>query len=51
MNKTSFTKYFLVAFTLMFIGDVSKLWHNLFYAQSPDFRKPGLCYYPKFLYL
>ena len=30
---------------------VSKLWHNLFYAQSPDFRKPGLCYYPKFLYL
>ena len=31
--------------------NVSKLWHNLFYAQSPDFRKPGLCYYPKFLYL
>ena len=30
---------------------VSKLWHNLFYAQSPDFRKPGLCYSPKFLYL
>ena len=31
--------------------NVSKLWHNLFYAQSPDFRKPGLCYSPKFLYL
>ena len=22
-----------------------------FYAQSPDFLKPGLCYYPKFSYL
>ncbi|SDY42476.1 hypothetical protein SAMN05444282_1011, partial [Bacteroides ovatus] len=21
-----------------------------FYAQSPDFLKPGLCYYPKFSY-
>ena len=31
--------------------NVSKLWHNLFYVQSPDFRKPGLCYSPKFLYL
>ena len=30
---------------------VSKRWHNLFYAQSPDFHKPGLCYYPQFLYL
>ena len=28
---------------------VSKCWHNLFYAQSPDFPKPGLCYYPKFM--
>ena len=28
---------------------VSKLWHNLFYAQSPDFPKPRLCYYPKFM--
>lgn len=36
---------------LLFIEVVSKCWHNLFYAQSPDFRKPGLCYYPKFLYL
>ena len=24
---------------------------TFFYAQSPDFHKPGLCYYPKFLYL
>ena len=24
---------------------------TFFYAQSPDFPKPGLCYYPKFLYL
>lgn len=30
---------------------MSKLWHNLFYAQSPDFRKRGLCFYPKFMYL
>ena len=22
-----------------------------FYAQSPDFLKPGLCYYPKFHYI
>ena len=22
-----------------------------FYAQSPDFLKPGLCYYPKYSYL
>nr|DAV43034.1 MAG TPA: hypothetical protein [Caudoviricetes sp.] len=28
---------------------LSKRWHNLFYAQSPDFPKPGLCYYPKFM--
>lgn len=38
--------------SMQFLNEVvSKLWHNLFYAQSPDFRKPGLCYYPKFLYL
>ena len=30
---------------------VSKLIHSLFYAQSPDFLKPGLCYFLKFLYL
>ena len=24
---------------------------TFFYAQSPDFHKPRLCYYPKFLYL
>ena len=24
---------------------------QLFYVQSPDFLKPGLCYYPKFSYL
>ena len=31
-----------------FIGGVSKLIHSLFFAQSPDFLKPGLCYYLKF---
>ena len=30
---------------------VSKCTHPLFYAQSPDFLKPGLCYFLKFLYL
>ena len=30
---------------------VSKLIHSLFFAQSPDFLKPGLCYFLKFLYL
>ena len=30
---------------------VSKCSHPLFYAQSPDFLKPGLCYFLKFLYL
>lgn len=30
---------------------VSKCPHPLFYAQSPDFLKPGLCYFLKFLYL
>ena len=30
---------------------VSKLTQPLFYAQSPDFLKPGLCYFLKFLYL
>ena len=33
------------------IEGVSKLIHPLFYAQSPDFLKPGLCYFLKFLYL
>ena len=30
---------------------VSKWTHPLLYAQSPDFLKPGLCYFLKFLYL
>ena len=30
---------------------VSKCTYPLFYAQSPDFLKPGLCYFLKFLYL
>ena len=30
---------------------VSKCTHPLFYAQSPDFLKLGLCYFLKFLYL
>ena len=30
---------------------VSKCTHPLFYAQSPDFLKPGFCYFLKFLYL
>ena len=30
---------------------VSKCIHPLFYAQSPDFLKPELCYFLKFLYL
>ena len=30
---------------------VSKCTHPLFYAQGPDFLKPGLCYFLKFLYL
>ena len=32
-------------------GGVSKCIHPLFYAQSPNFLKPGLCYFLKFLYL
>ena len=35
--------------------DITRLCQNadtaFFYAQSPDFLKPGLCYYPKFSYL
>ena len=31
-----------------FIGGVSKLIHTLSFAQSPDFLKPGLCYFLKF---
>ena len=30
-------------------GCVKMLAQPFFYAQSPAFRKPGLCYYPKFL--
>ena len=30
---------------------VSKCTPSLFYAQSPDFHKLGLCYYLKILYL
>ena len=33
------------------IEGVSKCPHPLFYAQSPDFLKPELCYFLKFLYL
>ena len=44
-------EYFMFEVTREELVNVSKLWHNLFYAQSPDFRKPGLCYSPKFLYL
>ena len=33
------------------IEGVSKCTHPLFYAQNPDFLKPGLCYFLKFLYL
>ena len=32
-------------------GCVKTLTQPFFYAQSPDFLKPGLCYYPKFSYL
>ena len=32
-------------------GGVLKYMRAPFYAQSPDFHKPELCYYPKFLYL
>ena len=28
-----------------------KMYTSSFYAQSPDFLKPGLCYFLKFLYL
>jgi len=34
-----------------YLEGVSKCTHPLFYAQSPDFLKPGLCYFLKFLYL
>ena len=30
---------------------VSKCTPSVFYAQSPDFHKQGLCYYLKILYL
>ena len=33
------------------IGGCVKMYTSSFYAQSPDFLKPGLCYFLKFLYL
>ena len=39
------------ALPVLFLEGVSKCTHSLFYAQSPDFLKPGLCYFLKFLYL
>ena len=33
------------------IEGVSKCTPSVFYAQSPDFHKQGLCYYLKILYL
>ena len=40
---------------LLFVENKKRLCQNadtaFFYAQSPDFLKPGLCYYPKFSYL
>ena len=32
-------------------GGCVKMYTSSFYAQSPDFLKPGLCYFLKFLYL
>ena len=42
---------FFLSFYEEFEEGVSKCTHPLFYAQSPDFLKPGLCYFLKFLYL
>ena len=46
-----FTKFFIRKNFFEEHEGVSKLIHPLFYAQSPDFLKPGLCYFLKFLYL
>ena len=35
----------------MIVEGVSKCTPSLFYVQSPDFHKLGLCYYLKILYL
>ena len=44
-----------VLFMLDRVHTIKRLCQNadtaFFYAQSPDFLKPGLCYYPKFSYL
>ena len=37
--------------TLLRFEGVSKCTPSLFYVQSPDFHKLGLCYYLKILYL
>ncbi len=36
---------------ILFDEGVSKCTPSVFYAQSPDFHKLGLCYYLKILYL
>ena len=36
---------------IIYIEGVSKCTPSLFYVQSPDFHKLGLCYYLKILYL
>ena len=46
-----FTKFFIRKNFFEEHEGVSKCTHTLFYAQSPDFLKPGLCYFLKFLYL
>ena len=46
-----FTKFFIRKNFFEEHGGVSKCIHPLFYAQSPNFLKPGLCYFLKFLYL
>ena len=58
MKKTKATKAQLKALLASYNSyiknkkeGVSKCTHPLFYAQSPDFLKPGLCYFLKFLYL
>ena len=49
--QTTIVKSFFTVFILTFIEGVSKQAHPLFNAQSPDFPKPGLCYFLKFSYL
>ena len=45
------TKQIIVFPFLKFKEGVSKCTPSLFYVQSPDFHKLGLCYYLKILYL